>query len=313
MAQGRMLKRKITKSKKMAALKTDKARLLWFYMLPFTDVEGRIEADAEDIREEIIRKQRKGYTLERIENCLQDLHQVGLITLYNANNKRYLEFTRFDDEQKNRNRDREAKSDIPAPNQGGLSEYAQTTPNKVKLSKVKLSKDNITVIFDKWNSYKGQGKWKSHDKLSYEIETAIAEQLKYYSLEDLCGAIENYAKILISPDYKWTYAWTLRQFLTRHEPKNRSELQLFRFLPNSFHDKDYITDTALQKRISKGKKLVVEPRPEPTKEEKEQSKIRAEKFTKILADKMDAKKSYTKKSQSEINQRKNAAKTSLGL
>jgi hypothetical protein len=57
MAEGRMLKRRITLSKKMAALKTDKARLLWFYMLPFTDVEGRINADPEDIRDEILRKQ----------------------------------------------------------------------------------------------------------------------------------------------------------------------------------------------------------------------------------------------------------------
>jgi hypothetical protein len=72
MADGRMLKRRITKSKKLAALKTDKARLLWFYLLPFTDVEGRMEADPEDIRDEIIRKQRKGFTLQAIENSLQE-------------------------------------------------------------------------------------------------------------------------------------------------------------------------------------------------------------------------------------------------
>ena len=132
-----MLKRKITLSKKVAKLKSDKARLLWFYMLPFTDVEGRIEADAEDIKDEILRKQRKGYSIPRIEDCLQDLHQVGLIVLYEANNKRYLQFTKFSDEQ-NLRKDREAASEHPTPPL--LPECAGSTPPEVKLSKDKISK-----------------------------------------------------------------------------------------------------------------------------------------------------------------------------
>lgn len=165
MAQGRMLKRKITKSKKLAALKTDKARLLWFYMLPFTDVEGRIEADNEDIRVDMLRKQRKGYTLDKIEECLQDLHRVGLIVLYEVSDKRYLEFTRFDEEQKNRNRNREAESQILPPSQGEVSEHSQITPNKVKLSKVKLSKVKYTSEFEFfWTKFKGR--W-SPDKDRY--------------------------------------------------------------------------------------------------------------------------------------------------
>lgn len=143
MAEGRMLKRKITLSKKIAKLKSDKARLLWLYMLPFTDVEGRIEADTEDIRDEILRKQRKGYSLQKIEECLQDLHGVGLIILYTSkNSKRYLQFTKFLDEQSLR-RDKEAKSQIPAPSTGVVREQDGTTPPEVKLSKVKRSK----VIF----------------------------------------------------------------------------------------------------------------------------------------------------------------------
>jgi hypothetical protein len=137
MAEGRMLKRRITLSKKMAALKTDKARLLWFYMLPFTDVEGRINADPEDIRDEILRKQRKGYTLGRIQECLLDLDGVGLIILYGDERGQYLQLTRHGEEQKI-NRNREAKSKIPAP----LTEDSGVIQsNRVKLSKVKLSKD----------------------------------------------------------------------------------------------------------------------------------------------------------------------------
>jgi len=154
-----MLKRKITKSKKLAALKSDKARLLWLYMLPFTDVEGRIEADCEDIQDEILRKQRKGYSLQKIESCLQDLHSVNLITLYNVNGKRYLEYTRFADEQ-NLRRDKEAESEIPPLNQGvvqdgGGSGTASPTLSKDKLSKDKLSKysDSFEVF---WKAFKGR-------------------------------------------------------------------------------------------------------------------------------------------------------------
>ncbi len=252
MAQGRMLKRKITRSKKFAALKTDKARLLWFYMLPFTDVDGRLEADAEDIRDEIIRKQRKGYTIEKIEGCLQDLNRVGLITLYNINNKNYLEFARFWDEQTH-NPEREAKSDIPPPTPKALKERSVSTPLNVMKDNVSEIKSNTTVVvFEKWNSYKGK-KWKSHTALSYEIKLAITEQLKHYSVDELCGAIENYAKILLGNDFKWSYAWTLQQLLTRTSPTNREERQLWRFLPNNYCDEDYLTETAKKRRVAEQK------------------------------------------------------------
>lgn len=245
MAEGRMLKRRITASKKMAALKTDKSRLLWFYMLPFTDVDGRIVADCEDIKDEIIRKQRKGYSLNKIEECLQDLYRVGLIALYSINGVRYLEITRFWDEQSH-NPDREAKSPIPAPTPEH-SGVIQSTPLKLSKVKLSLSKD-ISIIFEKWNFYKGEANWKSHRELTYEIEQAIAEQLKHYSVKQICGAIENYARVLISNEYKWSYAWTLQQFLTRKQKEHPDEKQLHRFLTNSFADDDYLTKSAKQNR-----------------------------------------------------------------
>lgn len=255
MAQGRMLKRKITRSKKFAALKTDKARLLWFYMLPFTDVDGRLEADAEDIRDEILRKQRKGYTVEKINECLQDLNRVGLIALYSIDGKKYLEITRFWDEQTH-NPEREAQSEIPAPTQKALSEHSESTPLNVMKAKVNVMevKSNTTVVFEKWNSFKGK-KWKSHKTLSYESKLAITEQLKHYSVEELCSAVENYAKVLLNSDFKWSYAWTLQQFLTRTSPTNRKEQQLWRFLPNNYHDEDYLTDSAKRRRVTERKEF----------------------------------------------------------
>ena len=147
MAQGRMIKRKITISKKFAALKTDKARLLWIYMLPFTDPNGRVKADAEDIRDEIIRKQRKGFSITKIEECLNDLHNVGLIIIYSVNGERYLEFTKFLDEQ-NIRLEREGKITIPPPDEGVIQDYSGSTP---PLIEVNISK--VNSIKDKYNDY----------------------------------------------------------------------------------------------------------------------------------------------------------------
>lgn len=114
----------------------------------------------------------------------------------------------------------------------------------------KATPKEITAVFTQWNVFRGRKPWKSHDKLSYEIDQAIKEQLKHYSVDDLCGAIANYARVLLSLDFAWTYAWTLQQFLTRSSPHNRSEKQLWRFLPNNYCDEDLLTDSAQRRRVS---------------------------------------------------------------
>jgi len=200
MAEGRMLKRRITLSKKMAALKTDKARLLWFYMLPFTDVDGRIIADCEDVRDEIIRKQRTGYSLTKIEDCLQDLYRVGLIILYESDGARYLEYTRFWEEQSH-NRDRESKSTIPPPAQGTLWENSgelRRTPLKFKLSKDKLSLNKTVVFPEKLNTPEFTTTWQQWVKYRTErrrplTPLTIDRQLKKlaeYSVVEAIAAIE---------------------------------------------------------------------------------------------------------------------------
>ena len=113
----------------------------------------------------------------------------------------------------------------------------------------KSKKKDIALVFDCWNSYKGKGKWKSHRELTYETEMAIKEQLKHYSSEQLCKAIHNYAKILIGKEYRWSYAWTMYQFLTRGKPENNKEKQLWRFLDNNFEESDFLTDVAVKKRV----------------------------------------------------------------
>ena len=121
--------------------------------------------------------------------------------------------------------------------------------------------DNNTILFDKWNSFKNVKKWKSHSKLSHEIQQAITEQLKHYSIDDLGAAIANYAAVLNSPNYavfnvcekSWDKYWTLREFLTRGTKADRSEKYLYRFLPTNFQPSDFLTQKAKSQKRSEAK------------------------------------------------------------
>lgn len=139
------------------------------------------------------------------------------------------------------------------PRNSGITSFNTTQYNSTQHN---TTQDNstqpTTVVFEKWNSYKSTKGWKSHNKPSYEIEEAINEQLKHYSIEDLCAAIDNYAFILGSPDHCifnigkkcWDKFWTLREFLLRSTSTDRKEKYLYRFLPSVFAPTDFLTQAA---------------------------------------------------------------------
>ena len=120
----------------------------------------------------------------------------------------------------------------------------KTAPEPVKQD------PRIAEVYDKWNSYKGRVKagtaklaspvrFHSHPNTSPEIDVAVRGVLKRYELDTVLKAIDSYALVLLGFDYAWTYAWNLREFLTRSRPDRRDELQFWRWLPNNFEHTDY--------------------------------------------------------------------------
>lgn len=112
MSDGRMLKKAITTSKKLSKLKDDSSRLLYTWLIPFLDVDGRYYGEPDIIKGNIVPRI-KTFNTEVIEECLMDMADNGLIYWYAVDEDRYLEFAVFHKHQKI-NRDREAKSQIPA-------------------------------------------------------------------------------------------------------------------------------------------------------------------------------------------------------
>lgn len=124
---------------------------------------------------------------------------------------------------------------------------------------------NITTIVTFWDSFRGQSvekptpegnkvkiTWHAHrnGKPSEAIISAV-KRSSQYSTDEICGAIANYAKVLLGEDSFWTHIWSLPEFLTRGEEKNRdAPRKWWKFLPDNFIEENYLTDKAKQGRAS---------------------------------------------------------------
>ena len=128
MAEGRMLKKAISTSRRLADLKTDSARMLYTWIIPHLDVEGRFYADPSMIKGSVVPRI-KSFTEGKISECLVDMAEVGLINLYTIDGDQYLYLRKFEDHQ-NIKKDREAASKIPAPD--------ITTPDQIPQTPDKL-------------------------------------------------------------------------------------------------------------------------------------------------------------------------------
>ncbi|GAI55304.1 unnamed protein product, partial [marine sediment metagenome] len=136
MAQGRMLKKVICTSKKLANLRTDSARLLYTWLLPHLDIEGRFSGDISVIKGHIFPRL-KHMTIKKIERDLRDLVKSGLIIVYKAKGDIFLELIDFHKHQY-LNPKREAESDIPSP------------PPLQKIKRRCLTKKEYEYAWEKW-------------------------------------------------------------------------------------------------------------------------------------------------------------------
>jgi hypothetical protein len=159
MADGRILSKRISRSNRVAQLKNDTQRMIYTWLIPYLDVEGRLEAQIDLLKADIA-PLLKHITPRIIGDTLKELHAVGLIILYDINDKQYLQLTQFEPHQKNLRKDREASSVIPPPLPEQLRSDAGVTPESLHPSRARaevkrsLREDNIRALFEKfWTEY----------------------------------------------------------------------------------------------------------------------------------------------------------------
>ncbi len=216
MADGRMLKKVVSESKRLPKLKTDSARLLWTWILPYLDIEGRCLASPDIIKGKVVPRI-KSFDETNIELYLIDMHDVGLITLYEVDGEKYLQFRNFRELQ-NLRESKEAKSKIPpppkdSPTPGPIPDPDGNTHLQFNLIKGNLIKANLRdpdeqQIVDNSNH---------KDAFLKELEEIMVNTTKKYNSPQEQAAIVNFVKSNIRSGNKQALCHSINSLIKTKE------------------------------------------------------------------------------------------------
>ena len=132
-----MLSKKISYDERIAQLSIE-ASLLYTWCIPHLDVEGRIYGNPEILKGTVVPYVKK-LTIPKISECLKEISELGLITIYGDEHK-YIQFNGFFSNQTIR-KEREGKSEIPTPDK--LRINSGQTPAQIKLNQININQSNI--------------------------------------------------------------------------------------------------------------------------------------------------------------------------
>ena len=133
-----------------------------------------------------------------------------------------------------------------------LSPQGDGVPHTVDSGSQEISLD-VQRVFEAWNAHAGKSvskpddqgtvheiAWRGHTKLSKEKVQAINSALKDYPIDDIVGAVDNFAVVLLGRQYFWSYPLTLNEFLSRRRGLHKgAEHQWWQFLPDNFDAQRY--------------------------------------------------------------------------
>lgn len=105
----------------------------------------------------------------------------------------------------------DSASDTPKNEKNDKNEENNIPPIPPKQKKNKKSIKDAIEIFNFWNSHKCL---MQHRSITFFLG-ALNERLKLYSKKEIMESIANYAKILESDEYVWSYKFSLLDFLER--------------------------------------------------------------------------------------------------
>lgn len=142
MARGRMISKAISLDEKVDGLSDDTARLLFTWMIPHLDREGRIYGEARVFRS--IVAPRRNYSIGKVEKVLTELEKTGLIERYSINGNAYISVPNFEKHQTGLRKDKESPSQIPPNTPDKRRSKDGVTPPQVKV-KVKVKDNSIDL------------------------------------------------------------------------------------------------------------------------------------------------------------------------
>jgi hypothetical protein len=177
MAEGRMLKKKISLNEAVADLADDTQRLLFTWGIAHLDVAGRITGSSRSFKALVV-PLLDHITSEKVLDFFHDAESLGLIQRYEVDGEWHVQYPKFRANQK-LTECREAASKRPAPpkscqelsedsvsNQRELDEDSLRTQPEVKLNEVNSSEGKIDVAPEGRKS-KGRDFVKEFDEIFY--------------------------------------------------------------------------------------------------------------------------------------------------
>lgn len=163
MAKARMLHKKISVSVQVNRL-TLPARLLFTWMIPHADDEGRMKGDPEFIRATVVPMVK--WSFKKIREYLEEIKNKGLIYYWQENGEWFVEFIKWKEHQQIR-KDRFSPSDLPSypkKNDNQVTTTYQpadnqetTQANVIKSNSIESNKSESNEIGNADKSYKGNG------------------------------------------------------------------------------------------------------------------------------------------------------------
>lgn len=121
MAKGRFISRSVGHSREIARLPDDTTRMIFAFILPNLDVEGRIDADPIYLTGVCL--SRLQIPAQKVARALVAMYEVGLIELYEEEGLPYLEYVNFQKHQEGLRKEREPESLFPAPSGNFPTEF----------------------------------------------------------------------------------------------------------------------------------------------------------------------------------------------
>jgi hypothetical protein len=126
MAKGRFISKSISQSDQVAALPSDRERLMFTWMIAHCDVRGRLTADPRKLKGVVFTL--LDFTSEEIDQALHAMEKLGLIRMYTADDRAYLYFPGWYRHQQLRE-DRE-KPECPDPPEGSAENNPAGTAHR---------------------------------------------------------------------------------------------------------------------------------------------------------------------------------------
>lgn len=201
MARGRMVSKDISLDEKVDALSDDTARLLFTWLIPHLDREGRMYGDAQIFKS--IVAPRRNYSTKKVEKSLEQMEKLGLVVRYSVNGNQYLLAPNFEKHQIGLRKDKESPSKIPPynPDQRRSKDGVRTKKVTPKLKRsLSLREENIYIAYPEFPNVNKMTK-EEHEKLIDKFGEAgtrdrVEELSLYIASQNVTKYKNHYATIL---------------------------------------------------------------------------------------------------------------------